>query len=305
VKLRQSIYEREAKSGCNAPEQNYRFLLMKLRKGTAHLISKVIPKERPTDLTRFNHRSTAGAAGFSADYISIEDKTALAMYDSLVKSLDRLKGCQIERLLDLGCGRAALHAMIADRLSIPETYGVDIDQTKLEIAKRRIPVVRLDLEYGLPFSDSTFDLVTSFGVFEHMKFFDKPIEEAHRVLKDGGFFLVCMPNLGSYSNRMQLLLGYQPRDVEISRLTVAGVARKFLEKDVALTGHVHAATLGGLTALLEFHGFRVVNVTGGSTMFNFQSGGLLVRIMDFLTSKRPSLSRRIFVLSRKIVRLPR
>jgi hypothetical protein len=46
------------------------------------------------------------------------------------------------------------------------------------------------LEWSFPFDHFAFDLAASFGVFEHhMKFFDKPVEEAHRVLKVRGFFL--------------------------------------------------------------------------------------------------------------------
>jgi SAM-dependent methyltransferase len=259
-------------------------------------------KEQPTDLGVSARRFKGGTARFSHEELSNEKETTLCMYPSLIKSLNVLKGLRFDRFLDLGCGRGALPMIIADQLSIPEVYGVDINRARLEVAKGRLPVVRLDLEDGLPFGDGIFDLVTIFGVFEHMKFFDNPIAEAHRVLKDDGLFLVCLPNLGSYVNRIQFLFGYQPRSVEISRLTVAGVARRFYEKDIAPISHIHSATLRGLTELLEFHGFRVINVIGGSPRLKGSSDRLLVRFLDFLTSKRPSLSRRIFVIARKVTR---
>jgi len=256
-----------------------------------------------TDLRNFNPYSTTCLPGFSSDDIPKEKQTTLLMYDDLTKSLDKLKGLRIRRLLNLGCGRAALSRAIAGHLSIPEVCGVDVDPVKLEVARRRIPVVRADLEFGLPFCDKTFDLVTVFGVFEHLRFFDDPIKEVHRVLRDGGFFLVCLPNLGSYVNRILFLFGYQPRNVEISRLTVAGVARQYYEKDLAPIAHIHTATLRALTELLEFHGFRVFSVRGGSPRFEGLKNSLPMRILDFLAATRPSLSRRIFVLARKATNL--
>jgi SAM-dependent methyltransferase len=46
---------------------------------------------------------------------------------------------------------------------------------------------------NLSFEDSTFDLVISEDVFEHLKDYKKGFREVHRVLKKGGVHVFCVP----------------------------------------------------------------------------------------------------------------
>jgi len=50
------------------------------------------------------------------------------------------------------------------------------------------------------------------------------LENIKKILADQGYFLISMPNLSSWVNRLALLLGYQPRDLEISTKKLYGVA---------------------------------------------------------------------------------
>lgn len=47
----------------------------------------------------------------------------------------------------------------------------------------------------LPFNDSIFDFVVSFQVIEHIRDDNTFVKEIHRVLKDGGKFIVTTPNV--------------------------------------------------------------------------------------------------------------
>ena len=85
--------------------------------------------------------------------------------------------------------------------------------------------------------------------------------EVRRVLKPGGFTLLSIPNLGSWNNRIALLLGYQPRDVEISDRSVVGVFPYY--RDRTPTGHIHTPTLKALTELMDIHGFDQFRGHGG------------------------------------------
>lgn len=50
--------------------------------------------------------------------------------------------------------------------------------------------VSLCTEESLPFSDSSFDAITSISVIEHVTDFEANIREIHRVLKNDGYFLI-------------------------------------------------------------------------------------------------------------------
>lgn len=221
----------------------------------------------------------------------------------LRKVLRRLEALPEEQrpkhLLDLGCGIGGLTLYVAGRLGIEETTGVDVDADRLErAADRGVKTINADLNTDLlPIADASIGLVTSFGVFEHLTFYDNTIAEAARVLQDGGWFLFSMPNLGSYLNRAALLLGFQPREVEVSREVSAGLMplyRKAPSKGAPL-GHVHAATLRSMRELLEHYPFELAAVEGFSPDF----GSLTVRLLDAAFGNIPSLSRRFIILARR------
>ena len=110
------------------------------------------------------------------------------------------------------------------------------------------------------------------------------------MLKPGGFALLSIPNLGSWNNRLALLLGYQPRDVEISDRSVVGVFPYY--RDRTPTGHIHTPTLRALTELMDIHGFDRFRVTGASWTTRDVSGP--VARLDRLFARRSSLAKRFF-----------
>jgi SAM-dependent methyltransferase len=215
-----------------------------------------------------------------------------------IQSLNEiLKGIglpRVYRMLDLGCGYGGLTKYVANNLKIPDVYGVDIDDGRLEQAKLKgIHTYNLDLNNArLPFPDGFFGLVTSFGALEHLAYFDNQLKESFRVLAKGGYLIVAMPNLASYINRIALLFGYQPRDVEISRKLSPGVLpfypRGFL-------GHIHSATLLAVKQILNHYGFQVTKVKSSSP---YQRNKLL-KVVDKVFLPWPSLSRRFIILAKK------
>jgi SAM-dependent methyltransferase len=136
------------------------------------------------------------------------------------------------------------------------------------------------------------DLVTSFGAMEHVFCYDEIIEYVRRVLRDGGYLLVSMPNLSSWLNRITLPLGYQPRDLEISKQKLYGVLKHF--RDHSPAGHVKLVTYKAFKEFLENNGFSIVTA---KALYSKES--ILVNIIDFLL-RNPSLGRRFIVLARKI-----
>lgn len=223
----------------------------------------------------------------------------------VMRRLEHLPEQQRPRsLVDLGCGIGGLTLYVAERLGIEDTTGVDIDADRLErAAARGVKTIKANLNTDqLPIADASIGLVTSFGVFEHLIFYDNTVAEAARLLRDGGWFLLSMPNLGSYLNRAALLLGFQPREVEISRQVSAGLMPLYrgAPSRGAPLGHLHAATLRSMRQLLDHFGFKVVAVEGFSPDF----GSVTVRLLDLVFGNIPSLSRRFIILAKRKPRSP-
>lgn len=222
--------------------------------------------------------------------------------DKLDESVQLMADLPIERrpgsLLDLGCGIGGLSKWIAGRLGIDDIHGVDMDEERLEISRSRgLETYKLDLNTDrLPFDDQRFGLVTSFGAFEHLLWYDNTVSETSRVLEDRGFFLLSMPNLGAYTNRIAILFGRQPRDVEISQDVLAGVLPQYKGKHGGKPlAHVHSATYRAMVDLLEHHDLEVVHATG----FSPDAGVKWLPVLDAIFERFPSISRRFVMLARR------
>lgn len=101
-------------------------------------------------------------------------------------------------ILDLGCGPGLSSYLLSERGFI--VTGVDISQKFLDASKVK-ESDRLRLVQGnvssLDFSDSSFDIVTSHELIEHIPEVDKALREMKRVLKEGGKIIILGPNLFS------------------------------------------------------------------------------------------------------------
>jgi SAM-dependent methyltransferase len=185
-------------------------------------------------------------------------------------------------LLDLGCAMGGLTGHIGRRLGISELIGVDVDPQRVEVAAQRgvrAHVVDLNSQH-VPLDDASVDLVTCFGVLAYLRLYDNVLTETGRVLRPGGWFLLSMPNLASYPNRLRLLLGRQPEAVEVSH------GRR--------EPQLHSATLHCMTEVLTGFGFEVVSVAG----FSPDSARHRLGMVDPLVRRFPSLSRRFVILAR-------
>lgn len=100
--------------------------------------------------------------------------------------------------LDIGCGGGMNVKTLLKLCKEGKVVGVDYSAisvgkstkvNRVEISKGRCEIMQGDVR-ELPFDSQSFDLVTA---FETIYFWDvaKGFSEVHRVLKDGGTFMIC------------------------------------------------------------------------------------------------------------------
>lgn len=95
------------------------------------------------------------------------------------------------QILDIGCHKGLLLKYLASQGH--EVYGIDLEEGLLAESKAfgRVCVGRGE---SLPFREHSFDVVTSFDVFEHILDSDAHLCEVRRVLRPGGYYLLQTPN---------------------------------------------------------------------------------------------------------------
>ncbi len=221
---------------------------------------------------------------------------AMPDLDRMLDQLARRSPRPVGALLDVGCGMGALTGRIGRRLGINRLIGIDVDVERLDVAAcRGIETHNVDLETGtIPVDSGSVGLVTCFGVLAYLSLYDTVMGEAARVLEDGGWFLFSMPNLASHQNRLAMLFGYQPSQVDVSSpFRGVGTLHKRPLNRQGMPPLLHAATLRCMKELLDLYGFDVEMVRGFSPR-PFRNPALRRAASHF-----PALSRRFLILARK------
>lgn len=103
------------------------------------------------------------------------------------------------RVLDVGCGRGVTLAALADRGF--EVHGSEIsaEATRGADPRAEIRIAQHLREAG--YSPACFDLITIWHVLEHLPDPRGTLEEAARLLVDGGRLIVAVPNFSSLQAR--------------------------------------------------------------------------------------------------------
>jgi ubiquinone/menaquinone biosynthesis C-methylase UbiE len=122
-----------------------------------------------------------------------EHRYSVEPYIHSVAQFTRHRG---KMLLEVGVGAGTDHLQWARAGAI--CHGVDLTDAAIEATRKRLveyglesDLTRIDAEC-LPFEDSSFDVVYSWGVIHHSEHPERIIEEIRRVLKPGGRFIGMM-----------------------------------------------------------------------------------------------------------------
>lgn len=100
-----------------------------------------------------------------------------------------------KKALDLGCGTVEFYELVTEEVGAEYT-GMDLSPHMLEVGMKKYKKINLiegDAE-NIPFKDNTFDLVVCRGLIHHLPDPLKGCQEAYRVLKPNGIFIVSEPH---------------------------------------------------------------------------------------------------------------
>lgn len=127
------------------------------------------------------------------------------------RAVKRIVGHNPQEVLDIACGTGDFAITIA-KAGIPKVTGIDISEGMLEVGRRKVKEMGLNIEMhlddseNLSMKDNSVDAISvAFGVrnFEHLQI---GLNEMHRVLRPGG--MLCILELSVPQNPI-LLWGYK------------------------------------------------------------------------------------------------
>jgi ubiquinone/menaquinone biosynthesis C-methylase UbiE len=180
-------------------------------------------------------------------------------------------------VLDCGPGNCVFTEEIQRRLGVRGFIVVDYNPNRLTLARSRGWLTEYgDINSKIPFADEVFDVIHAGQIIEHLNDTDRFVEELYRVTTPGGYCLISTPNLASWHNVLQLILGRQPHVAMVSDKII----RWHLDDDeVDEPKHRRVFTGQGLAMLLSYHGFTVEEIRGaGYYPFTGRLARLLSRI---------------------------
>lgn len=202
--------------------------------------------------------------------------------DMIVKYIEPGK-----EILEINCGLGILAEKILKKGA--DITVTDLSNVSLQKAKSRgiIKIFKVDIDTeALPFESSKFDIVISNSMIEHTFFPDNTIRGGARVLKDGGNFIIMVPNIGHWRFRLWLLFGRFP----------------YMENTPTDTLHLRFFTSRTIKDLGEKYRLKVKKVEGHSGLWvnamypTFFRLPVIKQVYELLAKIYPSLFARYLLI---------
>jgi len=141
------------------------------------------------------------AGDFSSDYDAFDP----VPHRAHMRTLGYLQ--QGDRVLEVGCSSGALTERIAAKGC--RVTGIELRPDAAEKARRFGEVVLVGdfATMPLPLSPSSFDVILLIDVLEHLADPSRALRRLFPLLRDGGRFVIAIPNVAHWSVRARLLRG--------------------------------------------------------------------------------------------------
>jgi SAM-dependent methyltransferase len=192
--------------------------------------------------------------------------------------------------LDIGCGsgeRTLLFQNHLDQYNF-KTYGIDVNIHNVKEAKRHgIETMQLNIENRPP--PFKAHIITCFEIIEHIFDTDTFITHVAETLEKDGILLISTPNTVSWKNRIAMMVGVPPLNLEGSLHGYDGL--KICEhayQDHSPAGHIRGFTPLSLKEMLEDYGFSVDSIWG---LENWK--------MKILLNRFPSLATNFMIIAKQ------
>ena len=117
-----------------------------------------------------------------------------------------------KKILELGTGGGEFMSKL--KQAKYDVIGLDISPNK-NLLKNGFDIRKHNLNLGLPFKKSSFDVVIGLEVLEHLYNPYDMMKEIKRVLKPGGYAIISMPNTASIFSRIGQLYEKRPDHLDI------------------------------------------------------------------------------------------
>ena len=200
-----------------------------------------------------------------------------------------------EHVLEVDCGPGVLAKMIQEKGA--RIVASDLSAVAVERARQKgIATQQVDLDSEpLPFDDGLFDTVVSNSMIEHRFFPERSLDECVRVLKPGGRFIVCLPNIAHWLCRWWILSGRFP----------------YVANSPTDRLHIRFFTVSEVRQLCQARGLELLDVDGSASLWARDFYPAIVRsrhirgLYSMLAHRWPALFARDFVMvTRKVAETP-
>lgn len=196
---------------------------------------------------------------------------------------------------DLGC-LSGMATALYHATGIKTLHAFDISQSSLDkVRAKGFAGFYWDADGGrCPMPDNTYDLLIAGEIIEHLVETDHFAEEVHRLLKPGGYLILSTPNLASWYSRLRLLRGLVPN-------CYPGPSSTIRQDQLIDNKHIRVNILSEWANFLRSHEFTIEAAYGSSHMQGLEGGWRirLLKFIDRLACRRPSLSTNIILVARK------
>lgn len=134
----------------------------------------------------------------------LEEKTARGVHKEILKVI---KKQHFDTHLDIGCGTGALINRLIQTRLIRKHYCTDINENNFRL--KNVPNVifrKTNINEGLPFKGSKFNLITCIEVIEHVENHFELIRDITALLEKNGILIISSPNIYNIFSRISFLL---------------------------------------------------------------------------------------------------